>query len=262
LFVLRKLTARRIDRDALLAEERLRHGYVIILPGIEGHSRWNRAIRRGLVNAGVPYAIEIHDWTRGPQWYFWNLRDRRRHRQQAQCIANKIADYREHYPGRPVYRIGHSGGGAMTAFALELLPAGVKATAGVMLVTALSPWFPLQRALGHTERGLWNYSAHGDLFFVGLGTMIFGTCDGRHAPAAGLVGFHRSACDDGKSSECPPLRQMWFHWKMLRDFNIAGHLSCVNPRFVSNWIAPILLEGEPSPARELPLHAVARIASE
>lgn len=240
-----QLQNRTVDRDALLEEERLQQGYVIILPGIEGHSRWNRAIRRGLLQAGVPYAIEIHDWTRGPCWYFWNLRDRRRHQQQAECIAAKIVDYRERYPGRPVYLVGHSGGGAMTAFALDQLPDGVKATGGIMLVAALSPWFSLQSALGHTERGLWNYSAHGDLLFVGLGTTLFGTCDGRHAPAAGLVGFHRSACGairENGESEAPSLRQMWFHWKMLRDFNIAGHLSCVNPRFVRNWIAPILLE--------------------
>jgi pimeloyl-ACP methyl ester carboxylesterase len=245
----RRIHARSIDRDALLGEERLEQGYVIILPGIEGHSRWNRAIRRGLVNAGVPYAIEIHDWTRGPLWYFWNLRDGRRHRDQAQCIAERIADYRGRYPGRPVYLIGHSGGGAMTAFALQQLPDGIRATGGIMLVSALSPWFPLQSALQHTERGLWNYSAHGDLFFVGIGTTLFGTCDGRHSPAAGLVGFHHSALQGCDPTGSPPLRQMWFHWRMLRDFNLAGHLSCVNPRFVSNWIAPILMGDEPeSPA--------------
>jgi len=239
-----RFQARRIDRDALLAEKRREQGYVIILPGIEGHSRWNRAICRGLVDAGVPYAIEIHDWTRGPLWYFWNLRDGRRHREQAECIATKVADYRLQYPERPVYLIGHSGGGAMTAFVLQQLPQGVRATGGIMLVSALSPWFRLHSALQHTERGLWNYSAHGDLFFVGIGTTVFGTCDGRHSPAAGLVGFHPSALEDCDPADSPPLRQMWFHWRMLRDFNLAGHLSCVNPRFVSNWIAPILLADE------------------
>lgn len=244
------MRSREIDRDALLDDDRLQQGYVIILPGIEGHSRWNRSIRKGLVSAGVPYAIEIHDWTRGPKWYLWNLRDRRRHQQQAEVIAGKISDYLQRYPDRPVYVIGHSGGAAMTAFALESLPAGVKATAGIMLVGALSPRYDLKPALQHTERGLWNYSALGDLLFVGIGTIICGTCDGRHLPGCGLVGFPKSARGSSADGRDPRLHQMWYQWPMLRDFNLAGHLTCVNPRFIRKWIAPLLAGNQQRPAAD------------
>ena len=111
----------RMDKN-LMTPERLSQGYVIVLPGIEGRSFLNRSIVRGLVAANVPYAIEIHDWTYGPLGYFCNLRDKRRHRSQADEIAGKIVRYRETHPRQPVYLVGHSGGGAMTLFTLERLP--------------------------------------------------------------------------------------------------------------------------------------------
>ena len=80
------------------------------------------------------------------------------------------------------------------------------------------------------------------MFFVGVGTLLCGTCDGRYTPGSGMVGFHSSASvnGNGDDTETPPLHQMWINWPMLRDFNLGGHLSCVNPRFIQNWIAPIL----------------------
>lgn len=233
---------RSADPQALMSEDRLRQGYVIILPGIEGRSRWNRWIRQGLLEAGVRFGIEIHDWTRGPRHYFSNLRDSRRHHEQAEQIAGKIVDYRRQYPTQPVYLIGHSGGAAMSAFALEVLPAQTKVTCAIMLVGALSPDYDLRPSLQRTERGIWNYSAPGDLVFIGIGTALFGTCDGHHSPASGLIGFHPSAYLPQNDDALPTLHQLWFQWRMLRDFNLAGHLSCVNPRFIRRWIAPVILE--------------------
>jgi hypothetical protein len=62
---------------AWLEPERLERGYVIVLPGIEGRSFLNRGIAAGLSDAGVPYGIEIYDWTDGPLWGIYNLRSRK-----------------------------------------------------------------------------------------------------------------------------------------------------------------------------------------
>ncbi len=235
----------------LMAPERLDRGYVIVLPGIEGRSLLNRSIVRGLVSANIPYGIEIHDWTYGPLAYFWNLRDRRRHRAQAEEIAAKLTRYRQAHPTAPVYLIGHSGGGAMTLFTLERLPDTVTISGGIMLMPAISPSYDVAPALAHTTRGLWNFSSWGDAVFVGLGTALCGTCDGKHRLSAGMVGFSspRRTADDSSRDGQPRLHEMPYRPAMLRDGNLGGHFSPVNPRFVRRWVAPIVLGSEPPAAR-------------
>ncbi len=241
-----------------MAPERLDQGYVIVLPGVEGRSLLNRSIVRGLVSANVPYGIEIHDWTYGPLAYFWNLRDSRRHRAQAEEIAAKLTRYRQAHPETPVYLIGHSGGGAMTLFTLERLPDTVTINGGIMLMPAISPSYDVIPALAHTTRGLWNFSSWGDAIFVGLGTVLCGTCDGRHRLAAGMVGFssgHQSRHKTENVPTCdgqPSLHETPFRPSMLGDGNLGGHFSPVNPRFVRRWIAPIVLGSEPPSAKPEP----------
>ncbi len=229
-----------------MTPERLEQGYVIVLPGIEGESFLNRSIVRGLMRADVPYGIEIYDWTYGLFGYFLNLRFRRRHRQQSEILVEKIAAYREQHPCQPVYLIGHSGGGAMTAFTLERLPVGLRVSGGLLLVPALSGTYDLAPALHQTERGLWNFSSWGDALMLGLGTILLGTCDGKHRPAAGMTGFapavHESCARTGRAG--PRLHEVPFRREMLRDRNLGGHFGPVNSKFVQRWIAPIVLGGD------------------
>lgn len=229
----------------LMAPDRLRQGYVIVLPGVEGRSFLNRSIVRGLVAAGVPCGIEIHDWTLGLWAYFRNLRDSRRHQQQAREIAAKIVAYRERHPDRPVYLIGHSGGGALTLFTLEQLPQSIAVTGGILLVPALSPAYDYSRALERTTRGLWNFSSRGDFLIVGLGTLLCGTCDGKHSLSAGMLGFSfRRPADRVPEAGRPVLHEVPYRLSMLRHGNLGGHFTLVNPAFVRHWVGPIVLGGE------------------
>ena len=217
---------------AWLEPERLEQGYVIVLPGIEGHSLLNRGIAAGLVDAGLPYGVEIYDWTEGPLWAVYNLRSRKLHARQAAIIRDKILSYRRQYPGRPVYLVGHSGGGALSLLTAESLPEGSGVTGIVLIVPAISPRYPLHAALAKVDRGIWNYRSYGDCVYLGALTTLFGTVDGRHVPAAGAVGFSKPL--DPRVHEIP------FEISMLRDWNTGGHLTCTNRTFVRKWIAPIL----------------------
>jgi pimeloyl-ACP methyl ester carboxylesterase len=216
-----------------LEPERLEHGYVIVLPGIEGRSFLNRGIASGLNDAGIPYAIEIYDWTDGPLWAIYNLRSRKLHARQAAALREKILGYRQNYPGRPIYLVGHSGGGALSLLTAEGLPEGVALTGIFMIVPAISPKYSLDRAAAHVERGIWNYRSYGDCVYLGALTTLFGTVDGKHVLAAGAVGF-KKPCD-------PRLTEIPFQLPMLRDWNTGGHLTCTNRTFVRKWIAPILM---------------------
>lgn len=240
----------------LLSPERLAQGYVIVLPGIEGHSLWNRSIVHGLVDAGIPYGIEIYDWTWSHAFPPINLRYGGNHRSQSDRIAEKITAYRRQHPIAPLYLIGHSGGGAMTLFTLSKLPAGVTATGGILLGPAVSPVFDLQPAMGKTTRGLWNFASVFDAVFLAFGTTLFGTCDGHHRISAGCLGFQQTepAPAPPEPQAEPYYREIPYRFEMMRHLNLGGHFGYVNRRFVASWLAPILLGGE------VPLQAIRRIA--
>jgi len=221
---------------AWLEPERLDHGYVIVLPGIEGRSFLNRGIAAGLNDARVPYGIEIYDWTDGPLWALYNLRSRTLHARQVAVLREKIVAYRRDFPGRPLSLVGHSGGGALALLAAAGLPDGVSVTSIIMIVPAISPAYSLEAAASHVQHRIWNYRSYGDCVYLGALTTLFGTVDGKHVPAAGAVGFKKPF--NAKLTEIP------FQLPMLRDWNAGGHLTCTNRTFVRKWIAPLVMAGE------------------
>jgi alpha-beta hydrolase superfamily lysophospholipase len=237
----------RIDGVDLDAAERLQRGRIIVLPGIEGHSRWNRSIVRGLLDAGVECSLDIHDWTFGRWQSLRSLSVTQRHRVQADEIAAQVAAYRVRQPAAPVWLIGHSGGGAMSVLALERLSESTRADGAILLGPALSPGYDLRPALAHTTRGIWNFSSWGDVIFLVVGTLLFGTLDRRRSISAGASGFRAHRAEDVIDAEesapaAPSPRLIEVPWRreMLRHGNYAGHFGYVNRRFVRHWIAPII----------------------
>ena len=227
----------------LRTPERFEQGLVLVLPGIEGQSLLNHSIARGLADGGVPAAIEIFDWTTGVFLLFlYHLRGSRRHRIQAEKIAQRIVEYRGRYPGRPVHLVGHSGGGAMVVLSLERLPIDVKITSAILLLAGISPGYNLARALRHTECGIFSFHSRFDVFFLGLATLIAGTIDGPHTVSAGMVGFRPGRELDAAERELyrERLHETPFHAGMVADFNYGGHMGASNRAFVARHVAPLL----------------------
>ncbi len=232
----------------LRTPDRLERGLVLVLPGIEGESCINHSIARGLADGGVSYAIEIHDWTTGVIFLFlYHLRGWRRNVKQAERLARRIVEYQAAYPGRPVHVVGHSGGGAMAVLILERLPVNAVVTSAVLLQPAISPGYDLSTALARTERGIWNFRSVIDVFFEGLATSIGGTTDGRHSPAAGMIGFRPPAnlTGPGKELYATRLVDVPFRPAMIADFHFGGHFGPTNRVFVAEQIAPLLKGSAP-----------------
>ena len=231
----------KLDLEALNTPERRARGLVFVLPGIEGRSRWNRNIIRGLAAANIPYAIELFDWTTG--WRplaLFHLRSRKLQERSSYLLAEKIVAYRTEFPDAPLYLIGHSGGGAMTLLTLGRLPAGVTATGGILFGPAVSPWFDPLPALQHTSRGVWNFSSWGDCLFLGIGTTAFGSVDGWHFPSAGMTGFSRQIHDRLDAASVPLLRECPYQSRYFPCWNFAGHFGYTAPQFVQQFVAPLL----------------------
>ncbi len=171
-------------------------GMVVILPGIEGESGANRDIRRGLENAGVPYALAIYRWGFPVPGIgmLVNQTDAAGNRRAGAKLAQRIAKYQTDHPGKPVFLIGHSGGGGVAVFALESLAGipGARPIEGAFLLSAsLSSNYDLSEALRMTRRGLVNVANPEDNL-LNTGTAMFGNVDGGHGNSAGRTGFHGS----------------------------------------------------------------------
>lgn len=223
-------------RDAM-SGQRLDQGMTIVLPGIEGESFANGNIARGLESGEVPTAIRIYDWTTGfAPLAILHLRDSARHRAQAKKLAEEIVHYQLLYPGRPVYLVGHSGGGAMSLLTLEALPRNHRVTGVFLLAAAISPEYDVESALSRTEYGIWNFYSPLDATFLIAGTSLAGTVDGRWEASAGAFGFKYDDQPTGASG--PRLTQVPYRPEMLLSQNPGGHLGPTFPGFVRKYVAP------------------------
>jgi pimeloyl-ACP methyl ester carboxylesterase len=224
------------------SRERFERGLIVVLPGIEGRSFLNLAVVWGLDRGGVASAIETFDWT----WWLFpihplNLRAKKRNRAMAAKLAQRICDYQDQYPGRPVTLVGHSGGGAITAWVLEALPAGRTITGCIQLAPAISPGYQLGPLLERLTRELVVFHSWGDWFFVGVGTWVVGTLDGVHTPSAGMRGYKGQVLEQRLDEK---LRQMPYRWSWLKQFHLGEHFGCVHVLFVAETVAPIVCEWE------------------
>jgi len=226
--------------------ERYGQGLVLILPGIEGRGLINQQIVDGLRNGGVPYALEVYDWTTGiPFIFIAHEMDYNRNREQGRRIAERLAEYRRNFPGRPLWTIGQSGGGGVLVFALEELPDDVQVDGAFLLAPALSKGYNLSLALRHCRGRLYNYYSPGDAVFLGMGTGVFGTIDRKHESAAGRMGFRRPAYLNQDETRLYDSRLV--EVDCSKPGNAPGHsglhLTSSSPEFVEKVIAPLILGG-------------------
>lgn len=232
-----------------LEPERLQHGLVLVMTGIEGLSFLNVGLMAGLIDGGVRSGLEIVDWTTRNKFLFLlHLRGWRRNNRVASEIAARIVRYQDEYPGRPVWLVGHSGGGGMSLLVASALPADRKVTGIVMLATAVSPKVDFSTALTKVEMSIWNFYSYFDLFFLWFGTTLLGTIDGPHGPAAGAIGLRSDLSREAMSAG--RLIQIPWHWRMLAQFNLGEHFGCVHRVFVAEEVAPLITATESSLATD------------
>ena len=223
--------------------ERLEHGLVLILTGIEGRSFLIVGLMAGLIDGGIRSAMEIIDWTTKNRLLFlFHLRGWKRNNRVAHALAARIVEYQTQHPGRPVWIVGHSGGGGMALLTAAALPEGHQLTGVVMLATAISPVFDLRRALAGVRTSIWSYYSWYDAFFLRFGTTLVGTLDGRHESAAGAVGFRGPDVEAEMASG--RLIQIRWNWRMLAQFHLGEHFGCMHRVFVAEEVAPLIVASE------------------
>ncbi|MCE5327000.1 MAG: alpha/beta hydrolase [Planctomycetaceae bacterium] len=223
---------------------RLDNGLVLILPGIEGESGLNHDIRNGLVAGGVDCAVSIRSWGRilpPPFGALASQVDVIGNRLVSMSIAKDIAAYQDSHPGRPVYVVGHSGGGGIAVFVAENMPEGHKVDGLILLSASISSAYDVTKALEHTHRGILNFYNKDDGMLLGVGTTLFGNVDGIRGPSAGLLSFDLPGekASAGKREAYKRLFQIQLTQEMSQGG--SSHTLVTEPGFVSMYIAPWLL---------------------
>jgi pimeloyl-ACP methyl ester carboxylesterase len=229
-------------------------GLVLILTGIQGNSPINEDIRRGLQGAGIQCAVEIRQW--GLLLPIAKLAVNQinvpGNRAAARKIAEEIAAYQAQHPNRPVYLIGHSGGGGIAVFALEHLarmPGARPVTGAIMLSASISNDYDLTAALAMSREGIVNFYNEKDVALLGIGTTLLGNVDGGRKPSAGRVGFARPAGAGGRPAAYGKLHQVRITKDMVDDTS-APHVVATSRPFISAYVAEWLIDqGWPPPRR-------------
>lgn len=221
-------------------------GVVFVLPGMEGEGPLNHAVATGLKRGGVPYAVEIFDWTAPGGVLSWhrNLTDYERNQSQARRLAEQILGYWARYPERPVSLVAHSAGAGIALMTLEALPADVRLETVILLAPAVSPTYDLRVPLGRTQRGIWNFHSRADIAFLGAGTTVFGTIDRQHVRAAGAVGF--TIPDEFEPDRRVVyerlLHQRPYRVEMARVGHSGSHIGSTSQAFVQHYLVPIIMD--------------------
>lgn len=218
-----------------MTDVRKENGLVVILPGIEGESGFNRNIRRGLASAGCYRAMPIYNWGRPIPGIgmLLNQMDAIGNRIAGKSIAEMIEKYQDSYPGRPVYIIGHSGGGGVAVFAAEAISDGRQIDGLVLLAASVSADYKLEKALGKCKNGIVNFYNPEDTGLLGVGTAVMGNVDGGHGASAGLNGFKKTYSK---------LFQVKVSSYMTD--GSGAHEAATRPRFVARYVAPWVLNSQ------------------
>lgn len=233
----------------LRAAPRYNSGLVVILPGIEGASVWNRNTALGLDEGGIRRAIEIFDWTVPiPGLALFNLADANRQRAQALKLADRIVDYRREHANAPVTIVGHSAGCNVALLALEELPVGEFVDSALLLAPAVSPSFDLTPALQRVRRAIYNFYSGEDWVMLGAGTTLFGTADRTFGDSAGAVGFRRPVSVPPITHElyARKLKQVPWTPRIGRYGADGGHIGWTSVAFARDYLRYIVLD-EPLP---------------
>jgi pimeloyl-ACP methyl ester carboxylesterase len=226
------------QRQPYLTPERLAKGLVVVLPGVEGRGALNEAVCRGLDAGGVDWGIRLEDWT-SPWGPLYNLRAELDNRQKASRIALRVAEYRFAHPDSPIVLVGQSGGGTMALWIAEAMPEGRHIDGLILLSPAVSPGYMVDFAISKTRRGAVCFYSQKDWLFLGLGTMLSGTMDGRHTSSAGRVGFLTRA-SAGRAKGYDRLFQIAWHEQMAASGHTGGHLGGAAEGFVQHYVAPFV----------------------
>ncbi|HEV3162895.1 MAG TPA: alpha/beta hydrolase [Isosphaeraceae bacterium] len=220
------------DRDGV--------GLVLVADGVGGLNLLGRSLQYVMPPSGLTHTVRVVTWGHGFGRWHSDLTNVHNHAAQARLMATQVETFHTQHPSLPVFLVGKSGGCGVVLRALKHLPE--KAIEAVVLVApALSPGYDLSGALQAVRREMVVFWSPLDVFVLGAGTRIFGTMDRVRSVSAGLVGFRLpERLDEAGQGQYTKLRQVRWHPRMAQTGYLGGHVGPDSPRFLRNYVVPLL----------------------
>jgi pimeloyl-ACP methyl ester carboxylesterase len=215
-------------------------GVVFVAGGVGGADPLAPFAKLGFSLAGLPHDVHEFVWTTGFGRLVRDVQDTDNLHKRADELARLVLWYKQTYPGRPVYLMGHSGGTAIVLAAAELLPPATVERI-ILLSPAVSAGYDLRPALRATHREIVCYHSPLDRFWLHWGTSTFGTMDRVYGLGAGVHGFDvPTDLDEEGKALYGRLVQVGWKPEMVLSLYSGFHFSTSMPGFLARNVAPWL----------------------
>lgn len=232
------------DRDV-----RMTRGYIYYCDGAGGGgliTNWGRGVKQGFADAGYDGAGEIFAWETGLGAKADQESSLEYKRGKARELARSIAARRQQYRGVPITVMGLSAGTAVAVFALEELPPSASVDNVVLMGASISANYDLTRALQRVRNKFYVFSSeHDAVLLYAVPLSVTADNEDGSVMTAGLHGFQRPAhmSADARSQYAKLVHIDW-QPEFAALGHGGGHTDVVNPKFVSAYVAPLVMKAE------------------
>jgi pimeloyl-ACP methyl ester carboxylesterase len=217
-------------------------GVVFVANGSGDFHTVSNNLGQALAETSVPLEIETFTWSQGYGRYLFDHINHDNHLSQGRLLANQVAAYRQLYPARRIYLVGHSAGCAVILAAAERLPPG-SVERIVLLAPSVSQEYDLRPALRTARLGIDVFHSCRDRWILGLCMQIVGTADGHGCSAAGQCGFTPVVVCPEDAPLYSKLRQHPWDPAVEWSGHAGGHYGSNQVGFLKAYVVPLLSGG-------------------
>jgi pimeloyl-ACP methyl ester carboxylesterase len=215
-------------------------GVVFVANGSGDFRTVSTNLVRVVAETSAPLQVETVPWSHGFCRYVTDHVHHANHVAQGSRLAAEVTAYRQAYPGRKVYLIGHSAGCAVVLAAAERLPAD-SVDRLILLAPSVCVSYDLRPALRTVRCGIDVFHSDEDSVILGLGTLIVGTADHGCRTAAGQYGFRPVIACPADAALYGKLRQHPWDPVVAWSGHGGGHYGSNQAGFLRAYVLPLVV---------------------
>lgn len=214
-------------------------GVVFVANGSGDFHTVSTNLSRVIAETNTPLHVETVCWSLGFGRYLSDHVSHGNHLVHGRRLAAQVAAYRQAYPDRRIFMIGHSAGTAVVLAAAEMLPPD-SVDRIVLLASSVCVAYDLRPALRAARYGIDTFHSTEDHLILGLGMRIFGTAEGQCTTAAGQRGFMPVIACPADAALYNKLRQHQWDPAVQWSGNDGGHYGTNRAGFLRAYVLPLL----------------------
>ena len=221
-------------------------GIVLVAEGSSGYPEVSRAVVSAVKESGLPLYVRTFDWNHGQGRVVADMMDVENARAQGRRLASDISWYRKTYPTMGIYVLAYSAGACVALEAARAIePDSLERI--ILFAPAVAVDHDLRPALRAARQGVDVFTSRRDVLYLGLGTAIVGTADGRWGvPSAGRVGFDAPPTN-ADAALAQRLRQHPWDRSVAWSDDRGTHSGSLRPAYFRAYVLPLLTTSSARP---------------